>query len=56
MIEVMLVQEKETKNKIRFEEQGSSHIGTLYVPKVTLQQIGNPQFIKVTIENVDGGA
>jgi len=32
--------ERETKNAVRFNESGSSHIGVLYVQKASLTQIG----------------
>ena len=48
---VELVKEKETKNTVRFQEQDQLNpiLGVIYVPKVTLQKLGNPEVIKVTI-------
>jgi hypothetical protein len=45
--------ERETKNKVRFAEDGkpeSHHIGTLYVSKATMAKMGNPESISVTIK------
>lgn len=48
------VQEKETKNTIRFVEEEADHppiIGTLYVQKYALRQLGSPTRIVVTIKS-----
>lgn len=46
--------EKATKNTVRFAEQVPDEevalIGTLYVPNTTLDALGNPKNIRVTIE------
>ncbi len=43
--------EKETKNTIRFEESDDSFImGTAYIQKRSLKELGNPDKIKITIE------
>jgi len=46
--------ERPTKNTVRFEEvtedDGASAVGTLYVQKWALRDIGRPERIKVTIE------
>lgn len=58
MVEVKFEVEKETKNTYRFkevEEGGYAKVGTIYVPKVTLAQMGafDPaKGIKVTIESL----
>jgi hypothetical protein len=42
-LQVKFAMEKETKNTIRFaevEEDGYAKVGTLYVPKSTLAQLG----------------
>lgn len=47
------VQERETKNTIRFIEEetdGPPIVGTLYVQKYALRQLGNPAKIVVTIK------
>jgi hypothetical protein len=50
---------RETKNKVVFEEAGvpewdksAAKIGTLYVSKGVMQQLGDPDTIQVTIEAV----
>lgn len=51
-----LVQDKETKRTMRFNEEadenGAVIVGTLYVPKTTLASIGNPTTIQVTLAPV----
>jgi hypothetical protein len=52
-VEVTLNAERETKNTVRFAEQGDPEdhaVGTIYVPKATLDRIGNPTSIRVSIE------
>jgi hypothetical protein len=51
-VTVRLDKERETKNTVRFAEVGDEDallIGTIYVPKATLDAIGNPDVIEVTI-------
>jgi len=50
--------ERETKGTRRFQEQGVKDgeravVGTLYVLKPTLETLGNPTTLKVTIEPGD---
>jgi hypothetical protein len=53
MKQITLVREKETKNKVRFEEPGDQQqLGTVYVPKSTLAALGNPDRLTVTLEAV----
>ena len=53
MFELKFVLEKETKNTIRFQEaerpDGPPVIGTLYIQKFAIRQLGNPEKITVTI-------
>lgn len=47
------VTERETKNTVRFREDGPEDqhkIGTLYVQKSELQKLGNPNKLLVTVE------
>jgi hypothetical protein len=52
-VTVTLIQDKETENTIRFQEPKSPSkpalIGTLYVPKTTIADLGNPSSITVTV-------
>jgi hypothetical protein len=50
-MQVELVREKETKGTFRYAEE-SEHplIGMVYIPKSTLDQLGNPERLKVTLE------
>ena len=43
--------ERETKNKIRFQEvtDNAPRIGTLYVDKTAVAELGNPDVLKVTV-------
>lgn len=49
-----LVQERETKNTVRFMEEetidGPPVVGTLYVQKYALKRLGNPTKITITIK------
>lgn len=48
---VELERERETKNKVVFEEVGEAGLlGTLYVPKRTLEKLGNPERIVIQVE------
>lgn len=48
---VELKRERETKNKVVFEEVGlATLLGTLYVPKATLEQLGNPEQITIDVQ------
>jgi len=53
MLTANLTREKETKNTIKFAENerddGPPVVGTLYVQKYALKQLGNPETIKITI-------
>lgn len=49
-MQVQLEREKETKNKVRFQEVGGEDlIGILYVPKTSLRQLGDPDRITLTV-------
>lgn len=56
-ITVELVREKETKRTVRYTEQGDDpQIGTLYVPKGTLEAMGPgqwPERISLTIASAE---
>lgn len=50
-LEAKFTKERETKNKVRFEEEGDAPIiDKLYVGKSHLEKIGNPDSLKVVIE------
>jgi hypothetical protein len=49
-ITAKFVQDKPTKNTVRFAEKGSDHIGTLYVKNAAYEQLGSPAEIEVTIK------
>jgi hypothetical protein len=52
MIDVVLELEKETKRTIRYVEPGDDpRVGTIYVPKSTLAELGNPKILKLTLES-----
>jgi hypothetical protein len=52
-LEITMIQERETKNTVRFSEQAVAdqpeRLGTLYVPKSTLAELKNPTTIVVTL-------
>jgi hypothetical protein len=50
-IEVTLVVERPTKNKVRFQEPGDGpdKLGTIYVPNATMSALGNPESLTVTL-------
>jgi hypothetical protein len=49
-IKVVLKFEKETTNTVRYHEDDKlPRLGKLYIPKTTLELIGNPETIVVTI-------
>lgn len=52
-ITITFDKERDTKNTVRFQEQNDQApvIGTLYVQKWALNQLGNPQTIQLTIES-----
>lgn len=51
---IVLVQERETKNTVRFAEkenlEGPPVVGTLYIQKYALRRLGNPTEIVLTIK------
>lgn len=51
--EVTLDRERETKNTIRFKERerddGLTVVGTLYLTKWAVRQMGDPQIIRLTV-------
>lgn len=53
-ITVVFDKERETKNAVRFaevvEDDATPKIGTLYVKKAALSEIGNPDRLTVTVE------
>ncbi len=50
-ITTTLVREKVCKNSIRYEEKGDNkYIGKVYIKKSTLEELGNPQKITLTLE------
>jgi hypothetical protein len=50
-VTVQFDKERETKNTVRYAEAGEEgRLGTIYVPKSTLAEIGEPDTIRVTIE------
>jgi hypothetical protein len=50
-VTVLLEREKETKNKVRFAEVGDRGLfGTLYVPKSTLTELGDPAQLEVSVQ------
>jgi hypothetical protein len=52
-ITIQLEKERETKNTVRYAEASEEpKLGTLYVPKATLAEIGDPKSIRVTVEAV----
>lgn len=56
MIEVELVIERPTKNKVRFQEPGDGpdKLGTIYVPNATMRKLGNPERLTVTLKAASG--
>jgi hypothetical protein len=51
-VTVELVREKETKNTIRFAEDGeedSRRVGMIYLPKSTVAGLGDPDRIALTV-------
>lgn len=49
-VRVVLEREKETKRTVRYVEPGDdAMVGTLYVPKSTLSQLGNPERLEITL-------
>lgn len=53
VISVTMLKAKETKGTWQFKEiegGNESLIGTLYVPKTTLEKLGNPDKITVKVE------
>jgi hypothetical protein len=50
-LEATFVMERPTKNTIRYQEEGSNPVvGTLYIQKSHITELGTPQRIKITIE------
>jgi hypothetical protein len=50
-LEATFVMERPTKNTIRYQEEGSNTVvGTLYIQKSHITELGTPQRIKITIE------
>jgi hypothetical protein len=55
MLTLTFARERETKNTIRYAEQGADAeqaVGTLYVKKSALAKVGNPETIGVVIGDV----
>jgi hypothetical protein len=58
MLELSFQRERETKNTVRFEEQVTDApplVGTLYLQKYALNRLGNPDWLRVTIETAAAG-
>ena len=54
MVKVGFTMERETKNTVRFaeiiaDEQGTPKIGTIYIPKTTLDEMGWTEGQEITI-------
>lgn len=50
MITVELAREKETKRTVRFAEKDEDgQVGIIYVPKPTLEALGNPKRLTLTL-------
>jgi len=55
-MEVIFERERETKNTIRFAEvitDSPPRIGTLYIQKWTVKQLGSPTKVKVILEGIE---
>jgi len=53
MLDLSFQRERETKNTVRYEEQVTDAppvVGTLYLQKYALNRLGNPDYLRVTIE------
>lgn len=55
MLKLTFVRERETKGTVRYKEKQEDEsqrpiVGTLYVTKPALNDLGNPQELQVTIE------
>jgi hypothetical protein len=48
-MEIILIKEKETPGTWRFKEDKNDRPMTVYLSKVQVRELGNPQSIKVTI-------
>ena len=48
-ITITFEHERDTKNKQRFQEVKTDHIGSLYVGKDTVAKLGNPTTLTVTL-------
>lgn len=49
-VQATFKKERETKNAVLFQEDGSGFVGSLYIKKFTLQTLGDPDTIVVTIK------
>jgi len=52
-MELKFIKERETKNTIRYQEDAGDDpqvVGTLYIQKWAVKQLGNPDRITVTIK------
>ncbi len=48
-VTIIIERERETKRTVRYKEQGEDgRIGIVYVPKGTLDELGNPDQIELT--------
>ena len=59
MLDLSFQRERETKNTVRYEEQVTDAppvVGTLYLQKYALNQLGNPDCLRVTIDAAAEGA
>ena len=52
-VKLVFSKEKETKNTVKFTEEGDSPIiGSLYVQKSAIAGLGNPDKVEVTVGGV----
>jgi hypothetical protein len=56
-IDVQFAAERDTKNTVRFKEYvpfgADPKVGIIYIPKATLEKLGFPERIRITIEPDD---
>lgn len=49
-MKLIFTKAKDTKNKVRYEEEGDDQVvGTLYITKEDVRDLGNPEKVEVTI-------
>lgn len=53
-LDLSFVRERETKNTVRFQEQGDlAAVGVLYVQKDAVRALGNPDKLQVSILSIE---